>query len=66
MSSYPVIRPDAACLSPYDNYQWQFKLSLNGEGENWTEGGFNPTEPVNSQFIFITNNVGFFRLQYGP
>jgi hypothetical protein len=62
----PVMRLDADRLSPYDNYQLQFRPSLNVEWENWTDGGFSPTEAVNSQFIFITNNVGFFRLQYLP
>jgi hypothetical protein len=60
----PVMRLDFASLSPYDNYQIQFKPDLGGAWGNWNGGLFNPTDVTNAQFVFITNNTGCFRLQY--
>jgi len=62
----PMMRLDAASLSSYDNYQIQFKTNLGGAWGNWNGGLFIPTDVTNSQFLFITNGVGFFRLQYVP
>ena len=62
----PVMRLDSASLAPYDNYQVQFKPDLGGAWENWSGGLFSPTDVTNSQYLFITNGVGFFRLQYVP
>jgi hypothetical protein len=62
----PVMRLDSANLSPYDNYQIQFKSALSGAWGSWDGGLFSPTDVTNSQYLFITNGVGFFRLQYVP
>jgi len=62
----PMMRVDCASLSPYDNYQIQFKLALGGAWANWSGGLFSPTAVTNSQYLFISNGVGFFRLQYVP
>jgi hypothetical protein len=57
---------DSADLAPYDNYQIQCKLDLGGAWGNWNGGLFTPTDVTNSQQLFITNGIGFFRLQYVP
>jgi len=62
----PVMRVDSANLAPYDNYQIQFKSDLRGTWGNWAGGLFSPTDVTNSQYLFITNGGGFFRLQYVP
>ena len=62
----PVMRVDSANLAPYDNYQIQFKPDLGGAWGNWNGGLFSPTDVTNSQYLFITNDVGFFRLEYVP
>ena len=62
----PVMRVDSASLAPYDNYQIQFKSDIGGAWGNWNGGLFSPTDVTNSQYLFITNGVGFFRLQYVP
>jgi len=62
----PVMRLDSASLAPYDNYQIQFKPDIGGAWANWNGGLFSPTDVINSQYIFITNGIGFFRLQYVP
>jgi hypothetical protein len=62
----PMIRLDAASLSPYDNYQVQFKSALGGAWANWNGGLFTPTNVTNSKYLFITNGVGVFRMQYVP
>jgi Concanavalin A-like lectin/glucanases superfamily len=62
----PVMRLDSTKLSPYDNYQIQFEPVLAGAWSNWDGGLFSPTAVTNSQYLFITNSVGFFRLQYVP
>lgn len=60
----PVMRLDAAILAPYQNYQIQFKPDLGQPWETWNGGLFSPTDVTNSQYLFITNGTGFFRLQY--
>jgi hypothetical protein len=62
----PVLRLDSANLSPYDNYQIQCTPDIGGVWRNWNGGLFTPTDVANSQYLFITNGVGFFRLQYVP
>ena len=62
----PVMRVDSSSLAPYDNYQIQFKPDIVAGWINWDGGLFSPTDVTNSQFLFITNNAGFFRLQYMP
>jgi hypothetical protein len=64
-SVLPVMRVDAVGLLPYENYQILFKPNINGTWANWN-GVFNTQDVTNSQFIFITNGTGFFRLQYVP
>ena len=62
----PVMRVDSSNLAPYDNYQIQFTPDITAGWINWNGGLFSPTAVTNSQFLFITNGVGFFRLQYVP
>ena len=62
----PVMRVDAASLAPYNNYQIQFKQALGGAWQNWADGLFSPADVTSSQYLFITNSAGFFRLQYVP
>jgi hypothetical protein len=62
----PVMRVDAASLAPYDNYQIQFEPTVGSPWGNWNGGLFTPTAVTNSQYLFITNGTGFFRLQYVP
>jgi hypothetical protein len=61
-----VMRVDAASLAPYNSYQIQFKPALSGAWGNWNGGLFTPTDVTDSQYLFITNSAGFFRLQYVP
>jgi len=62
----PVMRLDSSLLAPYHNYQIQFKPDLGTAWANWSGGLFTPTDVTNSQYLFITNDVGFFRLQSVP
>jgi alpha-tubulin suppressor-like RCC1 family protein len=62
----PVMRVDSSQLAPYDNYQIQFTPDLTAAWTNWNGGLFSPTATTNSQYLFITNDVGFFRLLYVP
>jgi hypothetical protein len=62
----PVMKVDATNLAPYDNYQLQFKPDIGGAWADWSGGSFSPTGATGSQYIFITNGVGFFRLRYVP
>ena len=62
----PVMRVDAGSLAPYNNYQIQFKPDLGEAWGNWNGGLFTPTDGMNSQYLFITNGAGFFRLQHEP
>ena len=62
----PLMRLDSASLAPYDNYQIQFTPDIGGTWGNWNGGLFSPTNVTNSQYLFITNGTGFFRLQYVP
>ena len=62
----PVMRVDSSSLVPYDNYQIQFTPLISGTWGNWNGGLFSPTDVTNSQYLFITNGTGFFRLQYVP
>jgi hypothetical protein len=62
----PVMRVDSANLAPDDEYQIQFMPAIGGTWDNWIGGLFIPTAVTNSQYLFITNNTGFFRLLYEP
>ena len=61
-----VMQVDSANLAPYDNYQIQFTPTLGATWGNWNGGLFSPTSVTNSQYLFVTNAIGFFRLQYAP
>jgi hypothetical protein len=65
-SVQPVMRLDASNLVPYDHYQVQCVPVIGGTWANWNGGLFTPTGVTNSQFLFITNNTGFFQLLYEP
>ena len=62
----PVMRLDSANLAPYDNYQIQYQQAAGGSWGRLDGGLFSPTSETNSQYLFITNGVGFFRLKYEP
>jgi hypothetical protein len=63
---WPGLSLNSSSLVPYDNYQIQFKSNLTGIWGNWSNGLFTPIATTNTQYIFITNGSGFFRLQYVP
>jgi hypothetical protein len=65
-SVQPVMRLDCSNLAPNDSYQIQFMPVLSGTWENWNGGMFTPVAATNSQFLFITNDTGFFQLLYEP
>lgn len=60
----PVMRVDAASLAPYHDYQIQFMPDILGTWMNGPGGLFTPTDVTNSQFLFITNGAGFFRVVF--
>lgn len=60
----PVMRVDAAGLAPYHDYQIQFMPDILGTWMNWSGGLFTPTDVTNSQFLFITNDAGMFRVKF--
>ena len=62
----PVMRLDSSLVTPFHSYQIQFIPALGGTWGNWNNGLFSPTDATNSQYVFITNGTGFFRLQYVP
>jgi hypothetical protein len=62
----PVVRLDAASLAPYENYQVQYQPEVGAAWENWSGGLFSPAGAINSQYLYTSNSVGFFRLQYVP
>jgi hypothetical protein len=62
----PVVRVDAANLAPYENYQVQYQPEVGATWENWSGGLFSPAGAINSQYLYTSNSVGFFRLQYVP
>jgi Concanavalin A-like lectin/glucanases superfamily len=61
----PGMRLDASNLAPYDNYQFQFKSDIRTAWLNWNSL-FSPTNITSSQYVFITNGIGFFQLEYVP
>jgi len=61
-----VMQVNSASLVPYDNYQIQYTPTIGAAWLNWNGGLFTPTEVTNSQYLFVTNATGFFRLQYVP
>jgi hypothetical protein len=65
-SVLPLMRLDSSKLAPYQSYQIQFKPTIGTAWDNWDGGLFMPTSAANSQYVFITSSVGFFRLQYVP
>jgi hypothetical protein len=65
-SVLPGVRLDASSLAPYDNYQLQFKPEISAAWTNWSGGLFSPSGTTNSQYIFSTNDAGFFRLRFVP
>jgi len=62
----PGVELDSSSLAPYDNYQYQFTPDMGAAWTDWSGGLFSPTGATNSQYIFITNGSGFFRLRYVP
>jgi hypothetical protein len=61
-----VLRVDSSGLAPYDNYQIQFTPVLSAPWGNLNGGLFVPTDVTNSQYLFVTNASGFFRIEYLP
>jgi hypothetical protein len=65
--AWPGVGLNATNLLPYENYQLEIATGLNiSTGwRDWTNGLFTPTNAASPvQFIFITNPVSYFRLQY--
>jgi hypothetical protein len=62
----PMVQLNSIALAPYDSYQIQFTPTLRATWANWNGGLFSPTDATNSQYLFVTNATGFFRLQYVP
>jgi hypothetical protein len=62
----PALEIDSSILAPYDNYQLQFKQYISATWEDLSGGLFSPTNTANSQYLMITNGIGFFRLQHVP
>ncbi len=60
----PVMRLDSSIVAPLHTYQTQFKPNIVTSWVNWAGGSFIPLDVTNSQFLFITNDIGFFRLQF--
>jgi Concanavalin A-like lectin/glucanases superfamily/Immunoglobulin domain len=56
----------SSSLAPYDNYQIQVKSDIDADWGNLNGGLIIPTNSADRQYIFLTNNVAFFRLQYLP
>jgi len=61
----PVMRVDAGALSPYDSYQVEFKPEAPGSWQSWG-APFQPPAASHSQYLYITNAAGFFRMRYLP
>ena len=61
----PVMRVDMADLSPYDNYLIEFKPTAAEVWRGWG-GSFAPSAVTNTQYLYITNNTGLFRVRYLP
>ncbi|HEV2438381.1 MAG TPA: LamG-like jellyroll fold domain-containing protein [Verrucomicrobiae bacterium] len=57
---------NSSSLVPFYNYQVQFEPDLDAGWSSWNGGLFSPNATTNSQVIFTTNSVGFFRLQNVP
>ena len=66
----PTVTPgvviNSSSLAPYDNYQIQFRPGIDADWSNLSGGLFSPPATTNVQYIFLTNNIGLFRLQYVP
>ena len=62
----PMMQIYSTSMAPYDNYQIQFTPDVSASWSNWNGGLFTPTDVTNTQVFFVTNNTGFFRLQYLP
>ena len=62
----PVMRLDSGYLEPQSRYRIQFKSDLGGAWADWNGGMFNTTDVTNSQYLFVTNGMGLFRLHQVP
>lgn len=62
----PGIQLNASSLIPYESYQLQLEPTLGSAWENWSGGLFNSSGTVSSQYIYLTNSAGFFRLEHVP
>jgi hypothetical protein len=61
-----VLRLESSSLVPYESYQIQVTPTLGVPWGNLIGGSFIPTAVTTSQYLFVTNAAGFFRLQYLP
>jgi hypothetical protein len=60
------VQLNSSSLTPYENYQFQFRPDF---GISWSDlngGLISPSAATNSQYFFLTNDSGFFRLRYSP
>jgi hypothetical protein len=60
------VRLDSFILAPYNNYQFQFKPDFRYGWSDLIGGLFSPPAVTNSQYFFLTNESGYFRLRYVP
>jgi hypothetical protein len=60
----PMMRLDHSAA--FLNFQIQFTPDLGGPWANWPGGSVSLSGLTISHYLFITNGVGFFRLQYAP
>jgi hypothetical protein len=60
-----IMELDFEGLSPYENYQLQFSPSLGGA---WSNLGipFTPTSTASTEYVSVSGNTGFFRVEYVP
>ena len=62
----PGVVINSSSLAPYDNYQIQFKADMRAAWGDLNGGLFYPTNEQNAQYIFLTNNTGYFQLEHLP
>jgi hypothetical protein len=59
-----VMQVNSSNLAPYDYYQIQSTRAFGTPWGNVNGGLSSPTSVTNSQYLFVTNAAGFFRLLY--
>ena len=57
---------NSSSLAPYENYQIQFRPDFDTAWGDLSGGLFYPANEQSAQYIFLTNNTGYFQLKYLP